>query len=56
MKRLIILPLLTVLVLAFAAAACGASGEDSGEFATSDQYGLDPGPYYAGASAAGARR
>ena len=38
MKRLIILPLMTVLVLAFAAAACGASGEDSGEFATSDQY------------------
>ena len=35
MKRLIILPLLTVLVLAFAAAACGAAGEDSGEFATS---------------------
>ena len=49
MKRLIILPLLTVLVLAFAAAACGASGEDSGEFATSDQY-------YAGAPAAPARK
>ena len=55
MKRLIILPLLTVLVLAFAAAACGASGEDSGEFATSDQFGLEPGPYYAGAPAALAR-
>ena len=49
MKRLIILPLLTVLVLAFAAAACGASGEDSGEFATSDQY-------YAGPPAALARK
>ena len=45
MKRLIFLPLMTVLVLAFAAAACGASGEESGEFATSDQY-------YAGAQAA----
>ena len=30
MKRLIILPLMTVLVLAFAAAACGAAGEDLG--------------------------
>ena len=30
MKRLIFLPLMTVLVLAFAAAACGAGGEDSG--------------------------
>ena len=30
MKRLIVLPLLTVLVMAFAAAACGAGGEDSG--------------------------
>ena len=30
MKRLIILPLLTVLVMAFAVAACGAAGEDSG--------------------------
>jgi hypothetical protein len=49
MKRLIILPLMTVLVLAFAAAACGASGEDSGEFATSDQY-------YAGARARLARQ
>ena len=56
MKRLIILPLLTVLVLAFAAAACGASGEDSGEFATSDQFGLEPGPYYAGARARLARQ
>jgi hypothetical protein len=56
MKRLIILPLMTVLVLAFAAAACGASGEDSGEFATSDQFGLEPGPYYAGARARLARQ
>ena len=38
MKRLIILPLLTVLVLALAAAACGAAGDESAEFATSDQY------------------
>ena len=45
MKRLIVLPLMTVLVLAFAAAACGAAGDESGEFATSDQY-------YAGAQAA----
>ena len=29
MKRLIILPLMTVLVLAFAAAACGAAGDES---------------------------
>ena len=38
MKRLIILPLMTVLVLAFAAAACGAAGDESAEFATSAQY------------------
>ena len=38
MKRLIILPLLTVLVLALAVAACGAAGDESAEFATSAQY------------------
>ncbi len=38
MNRLIFLPLLVALVLAFAVAACGAGGDESGEFATSDQY------------------
>ena len=38
MNRLIFLPLMAVLVLVFAVAACGAGSDESGEFATSDQY------------------
>ena len=43
MKRLIFLPLMTVLVLAFAAAACGAGGEDSGAPGLPGRPGV-PGP------------
>ena len=43
MKRLIILPLLTVLVLALAVAACGAGGEDSGAPGLPGRPGV-PGP------------
>ena len=39
MKRLFFLPLMAVLVLAFTVAACGAGSDESGEFATTDQYG-----------------
>ena len=38
MKRLFFLPLMAVLVLAVAVAACGAGSDESGEFATTDQY------------------
>ena len=38
MKRLFFLPLMAALLLAFAVAACGAGIDESGEFATSDQY------------------
>ncbi len=37
MNRLIFLPLMAVIVLVFAVAACGAGVAESGEFATSDQ-------------------
>ena len=44
MKRLFFLPLTAVLVLAFAVAACGAGVDESGEFATSDQYSAAAAP------------
>ncbi len=57
MKRLIILPLLTVLVLAFAAVACG--GNDSESFTDDQYYAGAPGapgePGRAGALAASER-
>ncbi len=38
MNRLIFLPFMAAMVLVFAVAACGAGSDESGEFATADQY------------------
>ena len=57
MKRLIILPLMTVLVLAFAAAACGAAGDESfNDSGASGILGFSDVPGRPGAPAASERK
>ena len=51
MKRLIVLPLMTVLVLAFAAAACGAAGDES-----FNDFGAPGEPGYPGVPAAASQK